>query len=1310
MQQPGVSTLSSHSRVDSYQVPTGYRALPEPPVRVTTEVAYRAALRCALLAAAPAQTPAASRGTHSTSIQSKLKLRHFSKRLGLSISSEVRPSSLSKSLVALPFSSLRNSQQPPISKSSPVLDEKRASYDGSYTSPVLPLPATASGEADSHDQAQQPAQRVDIPGGDPTKPLIKAFLRRFRARLAKVADKKAAPLSTSEPVIIEQLAKFVVNVMKQRAFKDRMQQCSTVAFLGTEFLIYCGQPAIENPYKFIRVLRDEAVDCLRYQCVSSPEILIAIDQFNAYTDYVQRTAQVTANKAQTARRKPSRIVRPYSESFGKVEILPPSPYGNYRQTLCDTDGLVEWTHRVFQVDSLENDLSVRELQLTCTPKSGVEDYQRCLAALAFNVHPTVQQDDFADSEAYSVWQQGEEQQLNQLIAYTLTANPGLLSETTPSNSNGNQVRCQYGSVYYGKNEDPRHPHYVCIPEHPRECFKTVLQACLSHEIREYKRLKDNNSLLAPISMKLLREIAIRWRIGALTRDIILLDCLCDYLSKGLVDLQHVQTTLEAINKGFKSTMAAGPLLSDKRYFYKALVRLNQLLHHRLEDRLQDMVVQKKAEQEVITLLEQIHLDESFRIEHLRILPLVKSAAEARWNRITNLQLQITDDQLDIEQLMRLVTVIQQDWLDLQTRFPIFLFDIDVVATFLMVYISHLTAKMDQWVMEMLNNAICTLDSVYPLYFSLKALKDIVLKKYTILSEFESSRWFGGFVEKWLNQLADSIPNIVTKAVAKDTFQPLSSEIRHSSSVLELFDVLKNATQFILSMQWPKEEEHAIYATRLSKILGNAVELYCIELEKYMNGDQIDETAVAVSPKQGWFGTGTRQRNSLSVPQPMDVAVESCICLSNIEAVRQKLNDLYYDLDVDEVSCIMEQSLRSKPPSADSPTTTQNYIYNVKIVLAEDLAGGDLASQQGIYAILQSGTVQMARTRTIFHTLDPSWDASFTFSLSVAVEVNAILMHRNKVCGEAIFRLQPSLFHDYFAHDIWLNLKPQGRLLLRVSMEGEKDDIRFHFGKAFRTLKRTQADMSRMIVDEISGYVRYCFGTLQQVTSIFKNGATNRRNSAIGESDNDATLSSLISYLERNLFAMSNYLRPEVSSVVFVKIWKEILQSLENLMIPPLSDLPTNMKSLGAIELDMIYTCFDSLKACFRGDDNNNNGVGLPTREIPKYHTFMFIREVYTLPNETLIERYEQAVAAHAETNSSNTRRNKSLIARRNLGTIKQLAKKKVEGGADQQDCILRVLRLRASAHKEVRHFLKDVLAKRSVSSKQEPKQPATPTV
>jgi len=77
-----------------------------------------------------------------------------------------------------------------------------------------------------------------------------------------------------------------------------------------------------------------------------------------------------------------------------------------------------------------------------------------------------------------------------------------------------------------------------------------------------------------------------------------------------------------------------------------------------------------------------------------------------------------------------------------------------------------------------------------------------------------------------------------------------------------------------------------------------------------------------------------------------------------------------------------------------------------------------------------------------------------------------LVGKHDTVGRAYICLDPKRFGDYLAHDLWLDLDTQGRLLLRVSMEGEQDDILFFFGRAFRSLKRTEGDMVRIFVDKV----------------------------------------------------------------------------------------------------------------------------------------------------------------------------------------------------------------------------------------------------
>lgn len=77
-----------------------------------------------------------------------------------------------------------------------------------------------------------------------------------------------------------------------------------------------------------------------------------------------------------------------------------------------------------------------------------------------------------------------------------------------------------------------------------------------------------------------------------------------------------------------------------------------------------------------------------------------------------------------------------------------------------------------------------------------------------------------------------------------------------------------------------------------------------------------------------------------------------------------------------------------------------------------------------------------------------------------------LIGKHDTIGRAYLCLDPKRFGDFLAHDLWLDLDPQGRILIRVSMEGEKDDIQFYFGRAFRSLKRAESDMARIFIDKV----------------------------------------------------------------------------------------------------------------------------------------------------------------------------------------------------------------------------------------------------
>jgi hypothetical protein len=195
-------------------------------------------------------------------------------------------------------------------------------------------------------------------------------------------------------------------------------------------------------------------------------------------------------------------------------------------------------------------------------------------------------------------------------------------------------------------------------------------------------------------------------------------------------------------------------------------------------------------------------------------------------------------------------------------------------------------------------------------------------------------------------------------------------------------------------------------------------------------------------------------------------------LNNIEAARLLLDKLYTKIDADEQAHIIKHAAPDVPDKA----LNDRYIFTVKVVLGENLMPVKSTSANpridSFVTLSDERGAKIAKTRTIYETPDPRWDELFDIPVEKQMWLAATVWDRKLVgehnlCGRAYLRLDPRYFGDFLAHELWLDLDTRGRLLLRVSMEGEKDDILFYFGRAFRSLKRAEGDMVRIIVDKVS---------------------------------------------------------------------------------------------------------------------------------------------------------------------------------------------------------------------------------------------------
>ena len=464
-------------------------------------------------------------------------------------------------------------------------------------------------------------------------------------------------------------------------------------------------------------------------------------------------------------------------------------------------------------------------------------------------------------------------------------------------------------------------------------------------------------------------------------------------------------------------------------------------------------------------------------------------------------------------------------------------------------------------------------------------------------------------------------------------------------------------------------------------------------------------------------------------------------MNNIDFAAKQLDKLEHEVNVDACAEVVQ---KHAPPIAQRQRKVTNYVFAIKIVEAEDLKACDVGGYSDPYVVLgDEYQKRLAKTRIIYRNLNPRWDETVDITTQGPLNVVATVWDWDAVgdhdcVGRASLKLDPSHFGDFLPREYWLDLDTQGRILLRVSMEGERDDIQFYFGKAFRTLKRTERDMTRTITDKLSAYINHSLSCrtlrsllskgmnlanvsdkLSSVSSYFKNmkAAQNAQQPPPSEAEIASALKPLFTYFDDNFAIMNQTLTNSSMIMVMTRLWKEVLSTIEGLLVPPLSDKPSQQRQLSQAEMDIVFKWLQYLFDFFHAVDEETgeaNGVPLGVLRSPKYFDVTSLNFFYFDSTENLIrtsERMASATAARQQNQRnrlsapptlsspafggaaglvgmpSSARRSKSIMLSRNLGTMKKAKEEKwKEAQAEpNDDMILRILRMRPEAER----YLKD---------------------
>jgi hypothetical protein len=477
-----------------------------------------------------------------------------------------------------------------------------------------------------------------------------------------------------------------------------------------------------------------------------------------------------------------------------------------------------------------------------------------------------------------------------------------------------------------------------------------------------------------------------------------------------------------------------------------------------------------------------------------------------------------------------------------------------------------------------------------------------------------------FVWRWIQTTDSKIIDWIEGAVAHDDFQvrqdpkdkeqglPPKDDERHSQSSSDVYRIFNQSIEQIVKLEWDDDLQYAKFMTAMSKSISKGIARYCELLEKKfakeMDRQTPEQEAKAqqtqrdkwISAARDFYATGGRGGEKI---EPFQFWAESFVKINNIEYATLQLDKVEKEVNVDACADVINRMEPPPPPNARRREGSK-YMFTIKIIEAEDLKAGDINGSSDPYVVLgDEYQKRLAKTRTVYQSLNPRWDETVDILTTGPLNIIATVwdwdaLGDHDCLGRTSLKLDPTHFQDFLPREYWLDLDTQGRVLVRVSMEGERDDIQFHFGKAFRTLKRTERDMTRKTTDKLSAYIQQCLslrtlrtllgqGTIGGVTISSVKGYFSKysgRPASVqvpgpgpqGATQVDITnsLKPLLNYFDDNFAIMKQTLTDSAMILVMTRLWKEVLVTIEGLLVPPLSDKLSAQKPLSQQEVDIVY--------------------------------------------------------------------------------------------------------------------------------------------
>lgn len=909
--------------------------------------------------------------------------------------------------------------------------------------------------------------------------------------------------------------------------------------------------------------------------------------------------------------------------------------------------------------------------------------------------------------------------------------------------------------------------YTFIPGNVRGLFRYITYLAITSDIASNSGAPH---ILSKQSIDFLNELASRWRIPKVTRMVLFLDCIREKFVEQAIGLEqldaafnYAKAPVQEEGKSKRSSLIAASLLQDRFKWTKAdfstmrdvLAGLHDALLRELYEAMMTCLDNKQSPLLGMILAvidEHIKSDPSFAPNADEVHHFSQQVSEGLENKAREIYAEFVEKEIPGEQetwefyhITQLGKRVLEKAQKIQKRYRknpqiLGVQPLDILLQCMLPAFAEDSKAMIESVSEVAKSKDLTvpIEDGFDLYKELsnfrRVYRDALQGKafpYSIEELLQE------FVWRWISATDSQIIGWVEEAIKQDNFQvrnedksrPPTEDERHSNSVLDVFRSFNQVIEQISRLEWDDDLTYAKFMTALSKSLGNGISRYCEVLDQMFHREMDrltpeQELALSQTTQQRYLQYARDAWNNETKIEPFQFYPESFVKLNDVAFGIVQWDRLDREMNVDGCAEVIRQH---NPPSAHSKRKATNYVFTIKIAEAEGLKALDVNGFSDPYVVLADEyQKRLFKTKVIYRNLNPRWDESVDITTQGPLNLIATVwdwdsLKDHDYVGRTTLKLDPSHFGDFLPREYWLNLDTQGRVLVRVSMEGERDDIQFYFGKAFRALQRTQRDMTRTITDKLSASINQCLSlkTLKSLTirpgkvSAFIYSYRNRNSAApaVASGPSEAeimnALKPLFNYFDDNFFIMNQTLTPNAMTAVMTRLWKEVLVTIESLLVPALSDLPSQQKQLSQQELDIVFKWLQSLFEFFNAADEETgvaNGVPTNVLKSPKYHEIQTLNFFYFETTENLIRTSERMASATAQSQQAQrsrlsapplvggngllapeaglgTPRAKSIMMARNLGTKRKAKEEKWKAAQAEpsDDMILRILRMRPEA-------------------------------